>query len=311
MLVMKTSDEDGAQRWMATHLMDYDFTIEYHPSKANVVADALSRKLIAELHVQATLDMEIRNAQVDYEFCCMTRDLASSGRRPEFTVGADGILFFHNRLVIPYRDVREHLLHLKRREISFEVGDKVFLKVSPWKKVLRFVKRGKLSPHFIGPYPITMKVGPVAYQLELPPELSKIHNMFHVSTLRRCRSDPTHRLPEGAVTLDENLTYEDEPVQILAREVKELRNKKVPLVKVLWRNHAVEEATWETEESMRVHYPHLFFDSDSDSIGAVRAVGLTGSLGGLSGLLGWRVRLLGLLRWAIGLAALGRLSGAA
>ncbi|VFQ79105.1 unnamed protein product [Cuscuta campestris] len=107
-----------------------------------------------------------------------------------------------------------------------------FFKVSPWKKVLRFGKIGKLSPRFIGPYPITTKVGPVAYQLELLPELNKIHNGFHVSMLRRYRSDPTHQLPKGAVTLDENLTYEEELVQILAREVKELRNKRVPLVKV-------------------------------------------------------------------------------
>ncbi|VFQ66799.1 unnamed protein product [Cuscuta campestris] len=92
------------------------------------------------------------------------------------------------------------------------------------------------------------------------PNGEKIHDVFHVSMLRRYRSDPSHILPEGAVTLDESLTYEEEPVQVLAREVKELRNKTVPLVKVLWRNHAVEEATWETEESMRTQYPQLFSD---------------------------------------------------
>ncbi|VFQ90347.1 unnamed protein product [Cuscuta campestris] len=125
-------------------------------------------------------------------------------------------------------------------------------------KVLRFGKKGKLSPRFIGPYEITERIGPVAYRLALPPELSKIHNVFHVSMLRRYRSDPTHIIQSGTVELDDKLSYEEEPVQILSRETKVLRNKTVPLVKVLWRNHSSEEATWETEESMRVLYPQLF-----------------------------------------------------
>ncbi|VFQ85606.1 unnamed protein product [Cuscuta campestris] len=157
-------------------------------------------------------------------------------------------------------DRQKSYADLKRREIEYNVDDWVFLKVSPWKKVLRFGKKRKLSPWFIGPYRVIERVGPVAYHLELPPELQKIHDVFHVSMLRRYRSNPSHVLPEGAVTLDESLTYEEEPVQILAREVKELRNKTVPLVKVLWRNHAVEEATSETEESMRAQYPQLFSD---------------------------------------------------
>ncbi|VFQ88279.1 unnamed protein product [Cuscuta campestris] len=88
--------------------------------------------------------------------------------------------------------------------------------------------------------------------------MNKIHDVFHVSMLKRYRSDPSHILTEGIVALDKQLTYEKEPVQILAREVKQLRNKSVPLVKVLWRNHSTEEATWETEESMRMQYLNLF-----------------------------------------------------
>ncbi|XP_043808003.1 uncharacterized protein LOC122722136 [Manihot esculenta] len=131
------------------------------------------------------------------------------------------------------------------------MGDKVFLKVSPWKKVLRFDKKGKLSPRFIGPYEIMERVGPVAYKLALPPELDKIHNVFHVSMLRRYMSDPSHVLPAESVDVQPNWSYE-ESVKILAREIKELRNKRIPLVKALWRNHKVEEATWESKDVMKI-----------------------------------------------------------
>ncbi|VFQ97977.1 unnamed protein product [Cuscuta campestris] len=128
-------------------------------------------------------------------------------------------------------DRQKSYADLKRRDREYNVGDMVFLKVSPWKKVLRFGKKGKLSPRFIGPYRILERIGAVAYRLELPPELNRIHDVFHVSMLRRYRSDPTHVLPTNAVTLDESLSYEEEPVKILARETKVLRNKTVPLVK--------------------------------------------------------------------------------
>ena len=140
---------------------------------------------------------------------------------------------------------------MKRKDIQYEIGEKVFLKVSPWKKVMRFGKKGKSSPRFIGPYEIIEKVGPVAYKLVLPPDLEKIHNVFHVSMLRRYRSDPSHVVSAEIIELRPDLTYEEEPVEILAQEVKELRNKKILLVKVLWRNHKTEEATWESEEMMR------------------------------------------------------------
>ena len=134
-------------------------------------------------------------------------------------------------------DRQKSYADLKRKVIAYEVGDKVFLKVSPWKRVLRFGKKGKLSPRFIGPYEITKRVGPVAYRLALPPELDKIHNVFHVSMLRRYRSDPSHVISSETIDIQPDLTYEEEPVKIIAREIKELRNKQIPLVKVLWRNH--------------------------------------------------------------------------
>ena len=132
---------------------------------------------------------------------------------------------------------------MKRKYIRYEIGEKVFLKVSPWKKVMRFGKKGKLSPRFIGPYEVIKKVGTLAYRLALPPELEKIHSVFHVSMLQRYRSDPSHVVTTETIELRPDLTYEEEPVEILAKEVKELRNKKILLVKVLWRNHKTEQAT--------------------------------------------------------------------
>ena len=147
---------------------------------------------------------------------------------------------------------------VKRKDIRYEIDEKVFLKVSHWKKVMRFGKKGKLSPRFIGSYEVIEKVGPVAYRLALPPDLEKIHNVFHVSMLRRYRSDPSHVVSSETIELRPDLTYEEEPVEILAREVKELWNKKILLVKVLWRNHKTEEATWESEETMWQQYPQMF-----------------------------------------------------
>ncbi|XP_070049339.1 uncharacterized protein [Nicotiana tomentosiformis] len=157
-------------------------------------------------------------------------------------------------------DRQKSYADLKRREIEYKAGDKVFLKVPPWKKIMRFGQKGKLNPQFIGPYEVLERVGPVAYKLALPLELDKIHNVFHVSLLRRYRSDPSHVLPIESIEVNPNFTYGEEPIQILACELKELRNKSTPLVKVLWKNHSGEEATWERKEDMRVQYPHLFRD---------------------------------------------------
>ncbi|XP_012477600.1 uncharacterized protein LOC105793221 [Gossypium raimondii] len=116
------------------------------------------------------------------------------------------------------------------------------------KKILRFGQKGKLSPKFIGPYRILKHVGPVTYQLDLPPKLDQIHDVFHVSMLRRYWSDPTHIVPIEEIEIRPDLTFEEKQMQILDCEVKVLRKKSIPLVKVLWRNHSSEEATWEPEE---------------------------------------------------------------
>ena len=106
-------------------------------------------------------------------------------------------------------DRQRSYANLKRKDIEYEVGDKVFLKVSLWKKILRFGRKGKLSPRFIGPYEILERVGPVAYHLALPLELAKLHDVFHVSMLRRYRSDPSHILPDQDIQVQEDFTFEE------------------------------------------------------------------------------------------------------
>ena len=155
-------------------------------------------------------------------------------------------------------DRQKSYADMKRKAIRYKISEKVFLKVSPLKKVMRFGKNGKLSPRFIGPYEVIEKVGLVAYRLTLPPDLEKIHNVFHVSMLRRYRSDPSHVVSSETIELRPDLIYEEELVDILARENKELHNKKISLIKVLWRNHKTKEATWESEETMGQQYPQLF-----------------------------------------------------
>ena len=156
------------------------------------------------------------------------------------------------------RDSQKSYADNRRRDLQFEIGDRVFLQISPGKGVLRFRKRGKISPRFIGPYEIVRKVGPIAYKLKLPPELSRIHDTFHLSMLRKYILDPSHVLREQPVQLKENLTYEETPVQIVDRKEQVLRSKVIPLVKVLWKNHEREAATWEPEAQMLSQYPQLF-----------------------------------------------------
>ncbi|KAL0405616.1 UNVERIFIED_CONTAM: hypothetical protein Slati_3875500, partial [Sesamum latifolium] len=126
------------------------------------------------------------------------------------------------------QDRQKSYIDKHRREMEYDVGERVFLKVSPWRGVLRFGKQGKLSPRYIGPYEITERIGPLAYRLALPVELSQIHDVFHVSMLRRYRSDPSHVVRDPEIEVSENLTYIEEPIEILDRTVKKLRNKDIP-----------------------------------------------------------------------------------
>ena len=140
-------------------------------------------------------------------------------------------------------------------------GDQVLLKVSPMKGVMRFGKRGKLSPRYIGPFEVLKRVGEVAYELALPPGLSGVHPVFHVSMLKRYHGDGNYIIRWDSVLLDGNLSYEEDPVAILDREVRKLRSREIASVKVQWKNRLVEESTWEKEADMQEKYPHLFTNS--------------------------------------------------
>ena len=155
-----------------------------------------------------------------------------------------------------YADVRQ-------KDLKFDVGDKVFLKVAPMKGVMCFKKKGELSPRFVGPFEILERIGSVVYRLALPPSLSAVHNIFHVLMLRKHVVDPSHVVNYKPLEIDENLSYVEQPVEIFPREVKRLRNKGIALVKVLWQNHQVKEATWKRENDMRARYLEFFEDEYS------------------------------------------------
>ena len=152
-----------------------------------------------------------------------------------------------------YADVR-------RQPLEFEVGDHVFLKVMPKKGVVWFGKRDKLSPRFIRPFEILERVGTVAYRLALPPNMSGVHEVFHVSMLRRYTPNPVHVVDWGEIEVDTDETFEEGPVCIMGSRDQVLRRKTVRLVRVLWRHRGVEESTWEHEDTMRATYPFLFRD---------------------------------------------------
>jgi hypothetical protein len=148
-----------------------------------------------------------------------------------------------------------------RRRVEFQDGDRVLLKVSPMRGVIRFGKKiAKLSPRFIGPFEIIEKVGDLAYRLDLPQNLSNVHNVFHVSMLREYKPDNSHVIDHSTIELSEDVTYEEAPVRILSREVRKLRTKEIPLVKIQWNRHDENEASWELESEMRKKHPHLFIE---------------------------------------------------
>ena len=150
--------------------------------------------------------------------------------------------------------------NVRRRPLEFEVGDHVFLKVMLKRGVVRFGKRDKLSPRFVGPFEILERVGIVAYRLALPPSMSGVHEVFHVSMLQRYTLDPAHVVDWGDIEVDTDRTFEEGPVCILDSKDQVLRRKTVRLVRVLWQHRGVEESTWEREDTMRATYPFLFRD---------------------------------------------------
>jgi hypothetical protein len=151
----------------------------------------------------------------------------------------------------------------KRREVTFRSGDFAYLRVTPLKGMKRFHVKGKLAPRYIGPFKILGRRGEVSYQLELPPELSDFHNVFHVSQLRRCLQVPNKPevfkdIDHRSINLNQDLTYKGRPLRILEEAMRVTRRRKIRFLKIQWSNHSEEEATWEREDSIRNEFPDLF-----------------------------------------------------
>ncbi|KAL0561592.1 hypothetical protein IC582_002026 [Cucumis melo] len=271
----------GLQTAMGTRL---DFSTAFHPQtdgqteRLNQVLEDMLRACALEflgswdshLHLmefaynnsyQATIGMAPFEAL--YEKCCRSPVcLGEVGEQrlmgPELVQSTNEAIQKIRSRMHTAQSRQKSYADVRRKDLEFEVGDKVFLKVAPMRGVVRFERRGKLSPCFVGPFEILERIGPVAYRLALPTSLSTVHDVFHISMLRKYVPDPSHVVDYEPLEIDENLSYTEQPVEVLAREVKTLRNKEIPLVKVLWRNHRVEEATWEREDDMRSRYPELF-----------------------------------------------------
>nr|GEX54053.1 putative reverse transcriptase domain-containing protein [Tanacetum cinerariifolium] len=155
-------------------------------------------------------------------------------------------------------DRQKSYANKRRKPLEFSVGEYVLLKVSPWKGVVRFGKKGKLAPRFVGPFEITERIGLVAYRLRLPEELNGVHDTFHVSNLKKCLADPTLQVPLDEIQVDAKLNFTEEPVEILRREFKKLKWSRSAIVKVRWNSKRGPEFTWERKNQMKLKYPHLF-----------------------------------------------------
>nr|GFA37122.1 putative reverse transcriptase domain-containing protein [Tanacetum cinerariifolium] len=135
--------------------------------------------------------------------------------------------------------------------------------MSHWKSVVRFGKKGKLAPRFVGPFEITERIGPVAYRIRLPEELNGVHDTFHVSNLKKCLAGPTLQIPLDEIQVDAKSNFVEETVEILEREFKKLKRSRIPIVKVRWNSKGGPEFTWERDDQMKLKYPHIFSFSTS------------------------------------------------
>jgi hypothetical protein len=144
-----------------------------------------------------------------------------------------------------------------RRPLEFEVGDHIYLRVYPMKGVHHFGMKGKLTPRYIGPYPIIDKYGLLSYQVDLPSKLSGVHNVFHVSQLKRCTKPPTDVVVEDTIPLELDFTYKAYLIKILDQQNQVTRNKTTRFYKVQWNDHSEDEATWECEDFLQSNYPEF------------------------------------------------------
>ncbi|GJZ65541.1 retrovirus-related pol polyprotein from transposon TNT 1-94 [Tanacetum coccineum] len=158
------------------------------------------------------------------------------------------------------RDHQKSDVDYRRKPLEFEVGNRVLLTVTPWKGVVRFGKKGKLAPRYVGPFKILERIGLVAYRLRLPEELNSVHHTFHVSNQKKCLADANLHVPLDEINVDKTLRFVEKPVEIMDREIKKLKRSKIALVKVRWNSKHGPEFNWEHEDQMRIKYPQFFVD---------------------------------------------------
>ncbi|GKE51081.1 putative reverse transcriptase domain-containing protein [Tanacetum coccineum] len=156
------------------------------------------------------------------------------------------------------RDRQKSYANIRRKPKVFHVGDKVMLNVSPWKGVVCFGKWGKLNPRYVGPFKVIKRVGTVSYKLQLPQQLSRVHNIFHVSNLKKCLSNESLVIPLEELRVDDKLHFVEEPTEVMDREIKQLKMSRIPIIKVRWNSKQCPEFTWEREDQFKQKYPHLF-----------------------------------------------------
>ncbi|GJY11136.1 putative reverse transcriptase domain-containing protein [Tanacetum coccineum] len=248
-------------------MMNEGEPVETSPVDTNMV------NLPADYSVTARMD-QLQN-QINQVILMMQNNTeASPCGSHNFMAVAQLIIFAHQTtekiVLIKQRmqaaqDRQKSYADRKRKPMEFEVGDRVMLKVSPWKGVVRFGKRGKLNPRYVGPFKVLAKVGKVAYRLELPQELSRVHHTFHVSNLKKCYADEPLVMPLEGIHVDDKLQFVEEPVEIMEREIKRLKRSRIPLVKVRWNSRRGPEFTWEREDSFKQKYPQLFTNRASSS----------------------------------------------
>ncbi|GKC82444.1 hypothetical protein Tco_1138161 [Tanacetum coccineum] len=156
------------------------------------------------------------------------------------------------------RDRQKSYADNKRKPLEFQVGNRVMLKVSPWKGVVHFDKRGKLNTRYVGPFKVIKRVRIVTYKLKLPPQLSQVHKTFHMSNLKKCLSDESLVIPLKELHVNDKLHFVEEPVEVVDREVKQLKRRRIPIIKVRWNSKRGLEFTWEREDQLKQKHPQLF-----------------------------------------------------
>nr|GFB25258.1 putative reverse transcriptase domain-containing protein [Tanacetum cinerariifolium] len=197
--------------------------------------------------------------------CLTCAKVKAKHQRPSRLLETTEKIILIKQRIQAVQDRQKSYADRKRKPMEFEVGDRVMLKVSPWKGVVRFIKQKKLKPRYIGPFKVLAKIGDVAYRLELPPKLSRVHHTFHVSNLKKCYADEPLAMPLEGVHVDDTLQFVEDPVEIVEREIKRLKPSRIILVKVCWNFRRGLEFTWESEDSFKQKYPHLFTNRTSSS----------------------------------------------